>query len=248
MLIYPYSPASQSSKDLANAIGIKRAKHEGKAIKTDLLINWGASSIAREYNGEILNKPQAVAKAVNKLSSFKALDGHCTLPGFTESLEEANKWLAEGATVVARTKLTAHSGEGIVIVDPDSGDKLPEAKLYTRYVPKSEEYRLHVFKDEVFFVQRKARNKDIPDDKVNWKVRNHGNGFVFANKDIVFDNRKAAHAEAIQAVAALGLDFGAVDLIYNKRHGKYYVLEVNTACGLSGSTLDAYAKVFKDLV
>lgn len=248
MLIYPYSPASQSSKDLANAIGIKRAKHEGKAIKTDLLINWGASSITREYNGEILNKPQAVAKAVNKLSSFKSLKGHCTLPDFTESLEEANKWLAEGATVVARTKLTAHSGEGIVIVDTDSGDKLPEAKLYTRYIPKSDEYRLHVFKNKVFFVQRKARNKDIPDDKVNWKVRNHGNGFVFANKDVVFDNRNAAYDEAIQAVAALGLDFGAVDLIYNKRHGKYYVLEVNTACGLSGSTLDAYAKVFKDLV
>lgn len=248
MLIYPYSPASQSSKDLANAIGIKRAKHEGKVIKTDLLINWGASSIAREYNGEILNKPQEVAKAVNKLSSFKSLKGHCTIPDFTESLEEANKWLAEGATVVARTKLTAHSGEGIVIVDTDSGDKLPEAKLYTRYIPKSDEYRLHVFKDEVFFVQRKARNKDIPDDKVNWKVRNHGNGFIFANKDIVFDNKKAAYAEAIQAVAALGLDFGAVDLIYNKRHGKYYVLEVNTACGLSGSTLDVYAEVFKGLV
>lgn len=248
MLLYPYSPASQSSKDLAAAIGIKRAKHEGKAIKTNLLINWGASSITREYNGEILNKPEAIAKAVNKLSAFKALKGHTTLPPFTESLEEANKWLEEGATVVARTKLTAHSGEGIVIVDPDSDDKLPEAKLYTKYIPKSDEYRLHVYRGNVFFIQRKARDKDIPDDKVNWKVRNHQNGFIYANKDVVFDKKAEAHKEAIAAVATLGLDFGAVDLIYNKKQGKYYVLEVNTACGLSGSTLDAYARLFKDLV
>lgn len=248
MLLYPYSPASQSSKDLAAAIDIKRAKHEGKAIKTDLLINWGASSIAREYNGEILNNPEAIANAVNKLSAFKTLKGHVTLPPFTESLEEANKWLEEGATVVARTKLTAHSGEGIVIVDSDSNEKLPAAKLYTKYIPKSDEYRLHVFRGNVFFIQRKARDKDIPDDKVNWKVRNHQNGFIYANKDVAFDKKAEAFKEATAAVKALGLDFGAVDLIYNKKQGKYYVLEVNTACGLSGSTLDAYAKVFKGLV
>lgn len=247
MLIYPYSPKSASAKALAAALNVKRAKHEGGEIKTNILVNWGASTIARPTKAEILNKPECVANAVNKLEAFKKLKGNAPIPEFTESLDEANKWLAEGVTVVARTKLTAHSGEGIVMVDPDSKEKLPKAKLYTKYIPKKDEYRVHVYKNQAFFVQRKARNKDIADEKVNWKVRNHQNGFIFAWKDLVIDKKDAMYEAAITAIKALGLDFGAVDLIYNAKSGKYYVLEVNTACGLEGETLIRYTDLFKGL-
>jgi D-alanine-D-alanine ligase-like ATP-grasp enzyme len=46
------------------------------------------------------------------------------------------------------------------------------------------------------------------------------------------------------AVNHLGLDFGAVDMIYNAKRNTYYVLEVNTACGLAGETLNKYVEVF----
>jgi glutathione synthase/RimK-type ligase-like ATP-grasp enzyme len=244
MHIYPYNPASESAKSLANSLGIKRAKSEGAPLKTDLLINWGSSSVDRKINGTVLNKPEAVAIAANKLETFKKLVGHVGIPDFTESQEEASKWLDEGFVVVARTKLTGHSGEGIVIVDPDKDKELPKARLYTKYVPKTEEYRLHVGKGGVFFLQRKARNKDIPDDKVNWKVRNHGNGFIFAHKDVTVPVK--AKLLAIDAVVALGLDFGAVDMIYNKTKNLYLVLEVNTACGLEGTTLEKYTELFQN--
>ena len=42
------------------------------------------------------------------------------------------------------------------------------------------------------------------------------------------------------AIKVLGLDFGAVDIIYNKQEDKWYVLEVNTAPGIYGTTLDKY--------
>jgi D-alanine-D-alanine ligase-like ATP-grasp enzyme len=48
---------------------------------------------------------------------------------------------------------------------------------------------------------------------------------------------------SVEAVAALGLDFGAVDIIEDKE-GNFYVLEINTAPGLEGHTVTSYAKAF----
>ena len=247
MKLYPYNQGSKSAKALAQALGIKRLKREGKPVKVDCLLNWGVSvaNFQRQidYQG-ILNIPGAVSVATNKLQSFNAMKGRVSIPDFTEDAVEASKWLAEGVTVVARTKLTGHSGEGIILVE--KGQELPRAPLYVKYIPKTEEYRLHVFRDKVFFIQQKKRNKDIPDDKVNWKVRNHGNGFIYAHKDVGVNN--IANICAIMAIKTLGLDFGAVDIIYNKKQDRFYVLEVNTACGLEGTTLEKYVEVFKEFV
>jgi len=50
--------------------------------------------------------------------------------------------------------------------------------------------------------------------------------------------------EGLASVMALGLDFGAVDIVYNENDNKAYVLEINTAPGLSGTTLEKYVEVF----
>lgn len=47
------------------------------------------------------------------------------------------------------------------------------------------------------------------------------------------------------AVKACGLDFGAVDIIWNNHYQKAYVLEINTAPGLEGSSVDNYRKAFE---
>ena len=47
---------------------------------------------------------------------------------------------------------------------------------------------------------------------------------------------------------AVGLKFGAVDLIWNELENKSYVLEINTAPGLTGATLEKYAQaIVKDI-
>jgi D-alanine-D-alanine ligase-like ATP-grasp enzyme len=51
-------------------------------------------------------------------------------------------------------------------------------------------------------------------------------------------------SEAIKAVNCLGLYFGAADVIWNDKEQRAYVLEVNTAPGLEGTTLENYANAF----
>lgn len=245
MKIYPYKMTSQSAKALANALGTKRLKNEG-AIINKSFINWGASKIKREIHPDvgIFNHPKAVAIASDKLMTFMCLDQIVNIPDYTTDMVEAQEWLNAGTTIVERHTLTGHSGEGVRLVEFD-GELSPDAKLYVKYIKKQDEYRLHVFDFEVFFIQRKARALDVPDDKVNWQVRNHANGFIYANQEV--DVPVHVKHMAIEAIQTVQLDFGAVDIIYNAHQNKYYVLEINTAPGLFGTTLDKYVEKFKEL-
>ncbi len=80
-------------------------------------------------------------------------------------------------------------------------------------------------------------------DQVNWKIRSYANGFLFSRYGIY--PSEARDQLAVKAVAALGLDFGAVDLIEDK--GKFYVLEVNTAPGIEDEMVPIYAEAIKEL-
>lgn len=247
MNIFPYKAGSASAKALAEALGVKRIKEKGSKFKGaahKLIINWGCSKLPAELlKCRVLNSPESVSKASCKLASFKAMhEAGVSIPHFTESKQEASKAIQEGKTYVARTVLRGHSGVGIVILE----DKIVDAPLYVEYVPKKEEYRIHVFNGEVVDIQRKARKKDVPDDQVNWKVRNLANGFIFARgEEVLGAIPEDVLVQAKRAVASLGLDFGAADVIYNDKQKKAYVLEVNTAPGLSGSTLEGYVERLK---
>src|SRR5690606_6670178 len=136
---------------------------------------------------KILNKPESVRLASNKLETFKILDAAgVSIPEYGTQREAAFMFLNEGHNVVVRHTLTGHSGEGIEILKSEGlnrlhdFDTIPKAPLYTKYLKKDQEYRIHVFQGEVFFEQRKARKKEVPADQVNWQIRNHANGFIFA--------------------------------------------------------------------
>lgn len=249
MNIFPYKAGSASAKALAEALGVKRIKEKGSKFKGaahKLIINWGCSKLPAELlKCRVLNSPESVSKASCKLASFKAMrEAGVVVPSFTTERQEVTALLEKGKTIVARTILRGHSGAGIVVIDP--GQEVVAAPLYVEYVPKKEEYRIHVFNGEVVDIQRKARKKDVPDDQVNWKVRNLANGFIFARGEDALGNvPQDVLDQAVKAVASLGLDFGAADVIYNDKQKKAYVLEVNTAPGLSGSTLDGYVERLK---
>lgn len=244
--IYPYKMGSKSAKELRDSIGGKLIKHKNSKFnpKGKTVINWGSSNMPQNIvdNAIIINHPDAVARAANKLDCFNVLLGDIPIPEFTTSKEVAQQYIRDGHKVFCRTKLTGNSGAGIVIAE--TIEQLVDAPLYTVWNRIKNEYRIHVFRGEVIDRQRKARKKDVPDDQVNWKIRNLDGGFIFARGDC---NPEVGIEEAsIRAVEALGLDFGAVDVVYTKS-GRVMVLEVNTACGLMNTTLENYTKAFEGI-
>ena len=237
--IFPYKEGSASAKELAKALGTKRIKREGSRFKhteRKLVVNWGSSELPKGYlDPFILNKAQNVKAATNKLLAFQKMQGGVNIPWFTTDWQEAIDKL-EDHDIVARRVLTGHGGDGIVITG--SPDELPKAPLYVEYIKKKEEYRVHIFKGEVILIQRKVRRAEVPNEDVNWKVRNHANGFIYQLNNI--NPPVAVIEQAVKAIAVLGLDFGAIDVIYNQYKDLPVVLEVNCAPGLQGTTLERY--------
>jgi hypothetical protein len=203
------------------------------------VINWGNPTALHSHVDSLLvyNKPHRVATAINKLAAFQAMkEGEVRVPEFTTKLEAADDiWFA-------RTSITGSAGAGIVVIRKN--ESIPQAPLYTRYVKKKEEYREHVAFGRPIFSQLKLRQNDAEQDKDQKLIRNHGNGWVFGPRplDSIPSDVKE---QAVKAIAALGLDFGAVDIIVGKKDSLAYVLEVNTAPGIESEGLkDAYRTAF----
>lgn len=117
-------------------------------------------------------------------------------------------------------------------------------KLYTKYIKKDGgEWRVHVVDGAIIDFAQKVRKSDAPPEKTELerRVRSHNNGWIYAR-----ESRKLpdyAKEPALAAVKALGLDFGAVDIICHDN--KAFVLEVNTAPGVVATSVENYSKALR---
>lgn len=294
------SPTSKLIRDTLNeTIPTKRLRLDNSTWtgkKNDLLINWGSSApIASNTQALVLNKPQAVSLAANKIHTFNKLEdaGVPTVPYVVLSSEQL---LDERISLIAshmetsfekgydtfmfRTTVTGMGGEGIHVEGnfleritdfydddwditlyyddiypylqslatehPEYRQLFLDTKLITSYFAARDEFRIHVMMNEIIFSQRKALRTDEQRPlNPSFMIRNHANGFIFQSSNInVPESVKTA---SINAVKALGLDFGAVDIRYNPTTEKCAVLEVNTAPAITGKTFDAYTSSFKSI-
>jgi glutathione synthase/RimK-type ligase-like ATP-grasp enzyme len=166
---------------------------------------------------------------------------------FTDPLE-----LVNGNTYVARTKLSGHSGDGIEVFTQSPDDLSPQAPLYTEYIEKVAEYRAIVVGNEVVdFKQKKKRNTRSEANPEGWEgehdehVWNLDGGYVFARNNV--SKPDGIDDLSISAISALGLDFGAVDIIMDREYN-LFVLEVNTAFGLEGTTTELVGEAIRGLL
>ena len=242
--VWAYNEGSEGAKALAQALGIKRIKHKGskfQARPAKTIINWGDSAMPAELKAcRVLNSPHVIGPVSNKLTFFRLLSDECRCPEWTDQIAVAREWQLAGAIVVERHKLQGHSAEGLRLVEKDLD--IQRAPLYTKYVPKRDEYRVHFVNNKIVDVQQKKKRLDF-DGEANFKVRNHANGFIYAREDL--EVPADVTKQALLCAKASGLDFGAVDVIYNAKEDQAYVLEINTAPGLSGETIAIYAEAFK---
>lgn len=244
--IVPAPGCKRSAKLLANALGIKMLKLEGSRYRprrNDLLINYGNSNCPAHGITKRINDPNAIAKVSNKLSFFNTIT--CIAPEYFNNLvpfttlkEEALEWIRQGSTVYCRTKLTGHSGDGIVVAA--NVDELVDAPLYTKGIRKAREYRAHVFiygenSGMVELLQQKKRRNN---SEATSEIKNHHTGWVYATQNITQPPEEYENI-CCKVVESCGLMFGAVDFMVKDDH--IYVLEVNTAPGLlAPSTLEVY--------
>lgn len=250
--VLPYRSYSKSAKALAEALGAKRLKLTNSKFKArcdDLIINWGNSSVEEHTSwgtdADVLNgRGDCVTLATDKLEFFHHFTGRDWLPQYwTDASEIPN----EAFPIVCRTIITGHSGAGIVIAN--SRDDLVPAQLYVKYIKKKEEYRVHIgtYHDGsgnsescVIDIQQKRRR--LYHQNPNWQVRNLANGFIYARENV---NPPSSVVEAArECFEGSGLDFAAIDVIWNEHEERPYVLELNTAPGLRGTTLERYVDYF----
>lgn len=107
--------------------------------------------------------------------------------------------------------------------------------LYMSLIAKDRQFRVHV-------IGGRTRVREVVPDQpglTEQAVWNLGRGFTYQLPRGAPSPRVVP--AAVQAVSALRLDFGAVDVI-TTRDGIAYVLEVNTAPGLADPTLEWYGQ------
>lgn len=247
--ILPYKPGRRVPRELTKLMRWKRIRlvdSQYRAKDGDVIINWGRSAAwSWEFSPlcYLVNGTHPVTNTVNKHTALQILyENGVKTVDFTHSPVIAYQWCMDAQTVYCRTKLNGHSGEGIIIVPPGHAFEIVNAPLYTKGVGKCREYRVHVIGGEVVLIaQKKRRNGGEADGA----IKNHHTGWVYSTIDIT-PLSDAAVSDAIRAINSLNLDFGAVDIA--TRGDSHYVLEVNTAPGLHGVTLETYATHLDKLV
>jgi len=264
-----------SAKALAAALGhphlLKKMQPTPlpRFVRDAFVINFGVHHADTNIAPDI-NLPTAVELASDKTTALSTMQaaGVSVVPfstspfGVIEQCPEYNLAGQPTRTIVARTLTRASEGRGIEMIDCNvdgtARTEVVNAPLYTAYIPKHAEYRVHIgciddggldtrTQYKVIDITKKVRRTDVPDDQVNWRIRNYDNGFTFAREgiDLAEPTVQRVIEQAKRAVQALGLDFGAVDVVVqSNRERSVYVLEVNTAPGMEGTTLERYVQYF----
>lgn len=260
LVIYCDRP-SDTARELSKRLNARRlfgtSANRLRSLAGALVVNYGTGHNPTFNLGAksvVLNKPEAVLRAISKRSSYEAfLSKSVPTLDFTRDKGVASAWLQEGSGVLCRRDGLS-GGAGIVFV-PKGSKSLPDADFYTKYFAKTHEYRAHVFSGRLIdLTQKRLQNgasKDANAPAETRIVRSLENGWVHAHGEIYTpgDVRSRIEKLAVDALGALGLDFGAVDVLakFSDKHPNQppvlVVCEVNTAPGLANEvTLKAYEK------
>jgi len=216
---------SKDAKKLAYFLDCKLNNYNA-----EIGIRYG--SINMGYFPVVFNPDDAVWRASNKYKSLKIFkEAQLSVPNFS-TCSTCLKYPMLGR------KFHHSKGRDIKIIR--NGDELRKVQCnyYIEFIPIKDEYRAHVVCDEVVSIAIKCGGD------INAYCRNLKTGWIFKESTWRWKKDCLEMPQiAIKAIKALGLDFGAVDIIISKQN-KPYILEVNTAPGL----IDRRAKIYAEIL
>jgi len=223
---------------LGDYLGIPHGRECNDPI--DYLIRWGSrTTVSYRPNETVINSLSSLRNNNNKLESLQQLEnGGIPVPEYTTDRDE----ISETFGYPALGRAESHTrGEDINLIMQWRDAYLTSGNDYfVEYIPTQMEYRMHVIDGEVVKIHEKRLRSEADNHPF---IRNHETGWIF------MEPRDEAPPDqlAIDAVGALGMDFGAVDVI-RAEDGNCYVLEVNSAPSLDEANLERYGDAFAEII
>jgi len=223
---------------LAQALRLPAGDRPDRVIlPNEWLIRWG-SQVSCSVEQQ-LNSLSGIANATDKLHALEILH-NAGVPTPRWRLTAAQAAQELNFPILGRSRDHTR-GRDIEVFQRSIGLNTTghTRDFFVEFVPKVREFRIHVFCGQPILSQIKVVNNErlAARRPVIW---NHRNGYIYRNmrSSLPSLDRRSC---AIMAVQALGLDFGAVDLIVGPDDSTY-VLEVNTGPGLAYTSAVAYAE------
>lgn len=251
MIYLTYTRATRPTAILlAEALGLQHWGIRLPNFRPSTLIRWGSRRLMPPSD-RVLNRSEGIAISSDKLVALHRMRavGVQTVPWFT-SWDEALA-NSQGTVILGRTR-GGMKGRGIVVFDPHRlygsryyAHPIRQHEFFSLYREPTREVRIHVVGDDVIRIQGKYNDFPQDNDRMPF-VRNHETGYRFrAPRQDLHSRRKQ---QAVDAVKACGLDFGAVDMLLFGGDEDAMVLEVNSAPACSPLTLSAYAESLQQLM
>lgn len=236
-------PTCTTGKQLVTALGIRGGSsfpEDGE--RPESLIRWGSTAkVPYRPSVHLLNGRNAVAAATDKLGSLRDMRGSGVPVPVVYTPEQASA-LQGGFPVLGRN-MNHTQGRDIQICFQRADvvrtmNSATPPDFFTRYIPTDREFRVHVFDGKVLKISEKVLTE--PEKFQSPWIRNFENGYTFRNiRTVLPVVLQRIEFVSILAVQALGLHFGAADVVLSDA-GEVVVLEVNTGPSLADNSLRAY--------
>jgi hypothetical protein len=203
-----------------------------------VLVRWGNISHQKwdSIFRLVLNEAEAVGRNIDKLDALRMMRRKgISIPRFYETRD-----LKPDVFPVLGRRQAHARGRNIKLLKGIRDFRRDNASdFWVEFIPALKEYRYHVFGSRIVRVSEKVQTPGAH----KW-IRSFRRGWDFIEIKASFPETTA---EAVGAVKAIGLDWGAVDIILSEA-GKPFVLEVNTGPRLNKEGRRIWVKAIKRLI
>ena len=203
-------------------------------------LRWGGAQVQRAINGKV-----HLLDAREQFEAFR--EAGIPYPNVTFDRATAERWLREGHLVFGR-KLQHTQGFDIICAGknllqgkPRTLARWKSRDFWTKYSPSIAEWRFHILNGQSIARGCKVwqylndPHRVVPPEPI---IRSRRLGWHIQHN---IEPPKGARTLAKQAVAAVGYDLGAVDML-ETAPGKFLVLEVNSRPAIRDPyTIERYA-------